>query len=126
MEQLIAHLIGDYALQTDHMADRKTKSLGVALMHACSYTLPFLFLGPSFLALCAIIVTHAVIDRWRLARYIVWVKNQLAPQAYRYPLKKAAWHGYQDGKPDWLSGWLYILADNTLHLLINYAALRWL
>ncbi len=135
MEQLIAHLIGDYILQTDHMADRKTKSFTVAYWHALVYAIPFFFITtyryelggfPIPGALTVIIFTHAVIDRWRLARYIVWAKNQMAPAAYRYPLSKAAWHGYQDGKPDWLAGWLYIIADNALHLLINYLALRWL
>lgn len=126
MEQLLAHLFGDYILQTDHMADRKAKSIFVALWHACVYTLPFLLLTHSWAALAAIIGTHAVIDRYRLAKYVVWAKNQFAPAAYRYPLSRAAWHGYQDAKPDWLAGWLYILADNACHLLINYAALRWL
>lgn len=126
MEQLIAHLFGDYVLQTDHMADRKTKSMYVALAHACSYALPFLFLDPSWVAVAAIILTHALIDRFRLARFLIWGKNQVAPQAYRYPFSKAMWHGYQDGKPDWLAGWLYIIADNALHLAINYFALRYL
>lgn len=126
MEQLIAHLFGDYIIQTDHMADRKTKSFWVAFAHACTYSIPFIALGPSWAALAVIIITHALIDRFRLARFLIWGKNQIAPQAYRYPFSKAAWHGYQDGKPDWLSGWLYIIADNTLHLLFNYLALRYL
>ena len=28
--------------------------------------------------------------------------------------------------PDWLAVWLLIICDNTMHLTINYAALRWL
>ena len=136
-EQLLAHLVGDYVLQTDHMADRKTKSFAVAYWHALVYSLPFFLLAPlsrfefagvpvPSLALLVIITTHAIIDRWRLAKYVVWAKNQMAPAAYRYPFAKAAWHGYQDAKPDWLAGWLFILADNILHLLINYFSLRYL
>jgi hypothetical protein len=34
--------------------------------------------------------------------------------------------GYPPTTPIWLSTWLLIVADNTLHLAINYAALRWL
>lgn len=141
MEQLIAHLVGDYVLQTDHMAERKSKSLLVAFGHAAVYSLPFLFIldvpilefvafpyfpFPYSPALLTIVVTHALIDHFRLARYVVWAKNQLAPKVYRYPFEKAAWHGYQANKPDWLAGWLYIIADNTIHLLVNYCAIRWL
>lgn len=125
-EQILAHLWGDYVLQTDHQADRKVKNLYVAFWHACVYALPFLFLTRSYEPLLVIIGTHAVIDRYRLAKYMVWAKNQLAPAAYRYPLSKAAWHGYQEEKPVWLAGWLFIIADNCLHLVINYFALRYL
>lgn len=151
IEQILAHLVGDYVLQTDHMADRKTKSFAVAYWHGFVYSIPFWFFVPLTvgtatgfwlpnggghfnlgalpipnLALFLIITTHAIIDRYRLARYVVWAKNQLAPAAYRYPFSKAAWHGYQDGKPEWLAGWLLIIADNTIHLLCNYLALRYL
>ena len=42
-EQLLAHLVGDYVLQTDHMAVRKTKSFAVACWHAFVYSIPFFF-----------------------------------------------------------------------------------
>lgn len=126
MEQLLAHLIGDYILQTDEMAAEKTKRLTAAIHHALVYALPFWFLDPSLPAMIVIMGTHALIDRYRVARYLVWAKNQLAVPKYRYPLSEAAWHGYKSDKPEWLAGWLLIIADNTLHLLINYMALRWL
>lgn len=116
---LICHGIGDYVLQTDHMATEKTKSILVALWHAFVYTLPFLFITHSPEALAVICGTHALIDRFRLARYVVWAKNQLSPAKYRYAWKDAAWHGYKSDKPDWLAGWLLILADNVIHLAIN-------
>jgi hypothetical protein len=34
--------------------------------------------------------------------------------------------GYAPDVPPFLAVWLLIAADNTLHLAINYAALRWL
>lgn len=126
-EQLLAHLVGDYVLQTDHMAARKTKSFAVACWHAFVYSIPFFFLlsVPS-LALLVIVGTHAVIDRWRLAKYVVWATNQMAPAAYRYSFSKASWHGYTYDKPDWLAGWLLIIVDNIIHLVINYFALKYL
>jgi hypothetical protein len=34
--------------------------------------------------------------------------------------------GYPPDRPEWLTVWLLIVADNAMHLAINYAALRWL
>lgn len=124
MEQLIAHLIGDYVLQSDWMATNKTSRSSVALVHAFIYTAPFLLITQSLVAILVICLTHAVIDRFRLARYIVWVKEWLSPDSPR-PLSECPL-GYSPEKPVWLATWLLIIADNTMHLAINYAALRWL
>lgn len=71
MPELLCHLVGDYVLQNHWMANRKTSSWLAALVHASFYTLPFLFLTRDPLALAIIGGTHAVIDRYRLAK--VWV-----------------------------------------------------
>jgi hypothetical protein len=76
-DQLVAHLVGDYLLQSHWMASEKVKSRVAANCHAVAYALPFIFLRPSLLAFVAIIVSHFVIDHWRLARYVVWAKNWL-------------------------------------------------
>jgi hypothetical protein len=123
MGQLFCHLIGDYILQTDRMANCKTSSWLWAFIHAATYTLPFLFLTRHPLALLVIAGTHAVIDRLRLAKYVSAFKNMLTdwnPRRFLTPT------GYPDTTPPWLAGWLLIIADNTMHLLINYGALRWL
>lgn len=121
MTEGLAHLVGDYLLQTHHQATRKTAAWGPALAHAATYTVPFVALTRSPGRLALIGVSHALIDRYRLARHLVWAKNQLAPRAYRPPHTAT---GYPVDTPDWLAVWLLILADNTLHLLINHAALR--
>ena len=125
-DQLLAHAVGDYLLQSDWMATRKTVRFAVALLHAAVYALPFLLLSASPAALAVIVLSHAVIDRWRLARFIVWAKNQAAPSAFRRPWVDCAATGYPADKPAWLSVWLLIIADNTLHVAINAAALRFL
>jgi hypothetical protein len=125
-DQLIAHAVGDYLLQSDWMANNKTKALSVALVHALAYSLPFLFFRPSFDAFMVILVTHAAIDRWRLARFVVWAKNQVAPAYFRHRWADCNTTGYPKGRPDWLAVWLLIIADNVLHVLINGAALRFL
>ena len=119
----IAHMVGDYLIQSDWMAQEKTKRWWPAVAHAVTYGLPFLFVTQSPLALAVIVGTHAVIDRYRLARHVVWAKNQLAPAAFRPPHTST---GHGDDRPQWLSVWLLIIADNILHMLINVAAVVWL
>lgn len=76
---LVLHLVGDYVLQSEWMAMGKTTRTAPALAHAVLYTAPFWFLMPSWSALLLVGGTHFVIDRWRLARYVCWSKNFLAP-----------------------------------------------
>lgn len=116
-DQLVAHAVGDYILQSDWMATEKTKQTFAALVHAVTYSLPFLFLNPSPLALAVICSTHFVIDRWRLARYLVWAKNWLGPNK---PWKDCVATGYPSDRPPWMTVWLLIIADNTLHVLCKY------
>ncbi len=114
-DQIVAHLVGDYLLQSHWMATRKGQDNLAAFSHATAYSVPFLLIVPggwsSVLALLLIGATHFVIDRWRLARFVVWAKN-----GARGPVTAT---GYADDVPAWLSVWLLIVADNTLHLLIN-------
>lgn len=123
-DQLLAHAVGDYVLQSDWMAREKTSRLAVAIVHALAYSLPFLLLRPSLTAWLAIVATHTVIDRWRLARFVVWAKEWIAPT--RPPPFAECPTGYPADKPAWLAVWLLIIADNTMHVAINGAALRWL
>ncbi len=122
MEQILAHLVGDYILQTDKMATLKTKSTLWAVIHAAAYTLPFLLLTRSPIALLVIFGTHAIIDRFRLAHYVVRFKNMLTDWNRDKFLTPT---GYPADTPAWMAVWLLIIADNTMHLCVNYAALRW-
>jgi hypothetical protein len=156
MIQLIMHLFGDYCTQSDWMAQNKTKASWPAFCHAVVYSLPFAWLAWSapnaVVAFTVILVTHFFIDRFRLARYLVWAKNLLSPKETWWcdfgptphielggngrclscelvrtpPWKACMATGYPPDRPAWLAVWLLIAADNTIHLAINYAALRWL
>lgn len=135
-DQLFVHAVGDYLLQSDWMANEKTKRSTAALAHALTYTLPFLLLTQSPRALFVIAASHFVIDRWRLARYVVWAKNFLAPKhlfsasrsglVRNHPWAECAATGYHETRPAFLAVWLLIIADNLLHVGINAAALKWL
>lgn len=121
MSELLAHAVGDYVVQSDWMAAEKTKRSGPAVLHAVSYAACFLPVTRNWRAILTIGLSHFVIDRWRLAKHVCWAKNQLAPATYR-PGHTAT--GYGADKPDWMAVWLLIIADNTMHLLINRWALR--
>lgn len=123
---VLAHLVGDYLIQSHWMATEKTKRWWPAIAHAATYGLPFLLVTQSPLALAVIVGTHAVIDRYRLARYVVWAKNQMAPAPHRPAWADASGTGYPSSTPPWLAVWLLIIADNTLHLIINAGAVAWL
>jgi Protein of unknown function (DUF3307) len=122
-----AHLVGDYVLQSHWMAVEKVKHWWPALVHGAVYTLPFLFVTQSIPALLVIALTHTVIDRYRLAKYVGWAKNQLGPKSSRPSFSEAmANGGYSATTPVWLSSFLLFVADNTIHLLVNAAAVVWL
>ena len=124
MEQLLAHLVGDYLLQTSHMAENKVRSMPIALLHALLYTLPFLFITTSPSALAVIAGTHAVIDRYRLAHYLAMAKNVAGDPVHWREYRTHT--GFSDKTPIWMSVWLVIITDNTMHLLVNYFAIKYL
>ncbi|MCD0445846.1 DUF3307 domain-containing protein [Glycomyces sp. A-F 0318] len=126
VEGLIAHLIGDYLIQSEWMAAEKTKRWTPAVVHGLVYTIPFLILTQSPWALIVIAGTHMVIDRYRLARHLVWLKNWLAPHGWNLPWAKCQATGYGPDKEPGFAVALLIVADNTMHLVINAAALTWL
>lgn len=131
-DQIVAHFVGDYIFQSHWMATNKIKSSWAALVHAVTYTLPFLFIMQNWMALAAIAVPHFFIDRFRLARYVVWLKN--GPWKFsvdadaatgRWERKPLTATGYPDDVPPWLAVWLLIFADNTIHLVTNGVAIWW-
>jgi hypothetical protein len=147
----LAHLFGDYVVQNDHMARNKVRTAEApggalsAAAHAATYTAFYLPLTRDVRALAVIGGTHYVIDRYRLAKRLVWARNQIAPAASRYPWSEANAFGAPSAvtvrenpedlyglfvntgrtePPDWLAGWLLFIADNACHLAINEWALR--
>lgn len=132
-DQIVCHLIGDYVIQSDWMAAEKTKKLWVAFVHAMSYSVPFWFLidwdkyssGGVCWPIVAIVFTHAIIDRWRLARYLCWMKNFLQPKM-NHLWSECSTTGYHKDRPVWMAVWLMIITDNTIHVLINAVAIRYL
>lgn len=132
-DQIVGHMLGDYVFQSDWMANTKTKQTFAALTHALVYGLCvwgwLLIAGepePSRAAMAVIIGTHLLIDRFRLARYLCWVKNLLCPPFETKPWAECSATGYHKDTPPFLSIWLMIIADNCAHVIINGLALKYL
>jgi Protein of unknown function (DUF3307) len=138
---LLAHFVGDYIIQNQWMADHKTSQWGPALVHGFTYTIPFIFIVHSIPALLVIALTHAVIDRYRLAKYLIWFKNQLVPKASRYSWDPSyspnsriklphelndPTTGFPQSVPKWMSVWLLIIVDNICHIVLNTLAIIFL
>jgi hypothetical protein len=130
---ILCHFLGDYFIQTDWMAQEKTKYWSPAIWHGVTYGVPFLVfavlsdtLSLSLVALVVIVVTHIVIDHYRLAKHVIWAKNQIAPKKYRYAWKDGNLTGYRNDAPIWLTTWLMIITDNVIHIMINTAAILYL
>jgi hypothetical protein len=119
----IAHLVGDYLLQSDWMATEKQNSWWPSIVHGAFYTLPFLLLTLNPWAWLIIGGTHSIIDHYGFAKRIVWAKNLISPRRFWRPWKECTRNGYPPERPVHLTDWLTIITDNTLHIIINSATL---
>jgi hypothetical protein len=145
----LCHIIGDFWLQSDWMAMNKSKKSWNCLVHVLIYTSMFLFLTASWKALLFIGVTHFILDRWHfILKRAIWWRNHFPTGDYP-PFVLCDTTGYYDdspyntkpfekyskehqeilvedyGKPRlfFITMWLYIFQDNTLHLICNLIAL---
>lgn len=109
MEWLVGHLVGDYILQTDWMANhKKERSWRGELacnVHCLLWTLSvLLFTGwwdiEHFLA---VYLSHYLLDRTQLVSWFVNTVNQEKPPF-----------------------WVHILVDNTLHLVFLFLIAKYM
>lgn len=121
LNQLLAHLVGDYILQSTDMATKKVTNSWWCLYHVVIYTLPFILITRNVTSLSIILVSHFFIDRFRLVRYVNKLKNYLLGSFDKKVFKTKS--GFPDSQSEFLTVWLTIITDNTLHLVINYYAL---
>jgi hypothetical protein len=77
------------------------------------YSIPFVLLTKSLLAILIIFSTHAIIDRYRIAAQFTKLSN------WRFDGD----NGFPGERPAWLTTWVIIIIDNTMHLTINHIAL---
>ena len=115
IEQIFCHLIGDFFLQTDYQALNKKEKISIAFRHAFVYTLPFIFLTRNILALLIIFISHGLIDHSTFLKDYNNFKNHTNTET-----------GYGETRPLWITVWLTIIQDNTIHLMINYYTLLYI
>lgn len=108
MLQLVLHLVGDYLLQNDWMAQNKKKQGNLGLLactvHCTLYSLPFLLIGTP-LQVAIIFITHFLIDLWF---FVKWYMNLVGQKQFAQPPT---------------APWSIFFVDNTFHLVCNYLAL---
>jgi hypothetical protein len=119
MLQLLLHLLGDFITQNNWMAKNKAKQTlegwMACLTHCAVYSVPF-FLIAGFLTVFVIFITHFLIDKFSLAKYVCRIKNWCFTTD----------HGYAVDTPPWLAVILVMIVDNTMHISINYFAITYL
>ena len=127
MEQLLLHPIGDYVTQTDWMARTKTRTTFAALCHAFCVFAAVPAAGTLAHGDPSRHRAVALPDRPLQARTSRRLRQE---QADRLALEVGPLPGHPGYPPEMpaccTAFWLMILVDNTMHLSINYAALRWL
>lgn len=140
---LLCHFVGDFILQSDWMAMNKSRKSIPCLVHVLIYTACFLVLTVSWKALLFIGLTHFMLDRFHTPlKRLLWLKNHIGPTMEYPPYGYCNSTGYYDdspynslipdkedlekwGKPRhfFITIWIYITIDNTLHLICNLIAL---
>jgi len=118
MTEFFLHMVGDYVTQNNWMANNKTsnslKGYIACFIHALIYSIPFLIIG-SISAVFIIFVTHFLIDKYRLAKYLVQIKNWCFTPS-----------GFPESTPSFIAVWILFIVDNIIHVSINYLSLLYL
>lgn len=125
MEQLLVHLFADYWLQNDFMALNKKHNFLIALLHSFIYTIPFLLLTRSPLALFVIFISHTIIDGTNIVNKLNQIKNWNFNTFFVWDDRKI-FDGFESNRPIFIRVWLLIIQDNILHLIINYLSIKYL
>ena len=102
---LVGHMLGDFILQNDWMAAKKTKSSDACAVHCLIYTLALLATCWWFLpwwTYPVIGLAHFPVDRWRLARKCMDLTGQA---------------NFATGP---FAPWSVIIVDQTMHFVVLY------
>ena len=99
MHWIYAHLIGDYIIQNDWMAQNKKNSHLHCVVHIITYMIPFLLCNMVWWQLLLIAIQHYAIDKTKFVGWFMGIKGSSI---------------FRDGP---LSPWSWVVVDNVLHIL---------
>ena len=99
MHWIYAHLIGDYLIQTDWMANGKKRASWICAVHVLTYLLPFLLTPLAWWQVALIGAEHFVQDR---TAFVPWLMRAKGSAAFVQPP---------------CGPWSVIVTDNILHVL---------
>lgn len=120
---LFLHVLGDYFFQSSWMAVNKVNKWWPAFMHAFIYTIPFWFLTQSVVAINFILLTHLLIDRFSLARFIIIGKDCIFSGFGKVDLNERLSvnnFGFSKDTPQHIAFVCYLIIDNSMHIYLNY------
>jgi hypothetical protein len=103
---MIAHLIGDYLIQTDWMAANKKKSTVACMFHIITYMIPFMFCDIAAWQFYLIAAQHFLQDRWN---FIPWLMKVKGSAKFMEPP---------------LGPWSIIVTDNVVHIVWMYLVME--
>jgi len=130
-EMILGHLVGDYLLQNDMMAQTKSKNtvLGwiVCFMHCMFYTTSVCLMMKNYNLNWIIIVfiSHFFIDKFSLANYWMNMMGKRTPYQW-YLMFEAGEDKPEDVIHASFSSIVYCVVDNTMHILLMYYGWRYL
>lgn len=99
MHWIFPHLIGDYLIQNDWMANGKKTSGWICTVHVATYMVPFLFCGFELWQLAVIAMQHWIQDR---AGFVAWSMRVTGKGGFAKPP---------------MAPWSIIVVDNIYHIL---------
>ena len=128
MIQLLLHLFGDYFLQNDWLATNKGtfSRLGwfTCTLHCLLYSIPFGIYYHSLHIFLLILLSHFLVDKFSLARYITkfinwnWERDY-GVDNYSHDL------GFDETRPPYITVWIHIIRDNSIHIFGNWLIINY-
>ena len=103
MHPFLAHLIGDFLLQTEWMAVNKKDKLSAVFIHVLSYLIPFIFTGLSVWQLVLIGILHGAQDH---SSFVMW------------------WIKFWKKTPEENLGMLPMIIDQVFHLVVIHIVMQ--
>lgn len=113
----IGHLVGDYLLQDDWMANNKKKSSSICAIHCTLWTLSVcLFSGWGWLPFLFLWITHFIQDRTKIISWWMSLKWKDQTEFMRCDELRCG-DIYEPSIKPGLGPWSVIVVDNVWHIL---------